>query len=146
MEMTKNELGIPKGNWLWWWWLGAMLSVVFYKISQIQFYIITKWYKFKPIIRCPKGIGRLIDLLVDGNMTPSAFNKMALLWWLFHEILFVLHENCASMIFSPNQRYKFSGNCLNSGLHEDQVPVLLFIFCPFWSFYLRFTHFAGFFV
>ena len=27
---------------------------------------------------------------------------------------------------------KFSGNCLNSGFHEAQIPALLFIFRPFW--------------
>ena len=27
---------------------------------------------------------------------------------------------------------KFSGNCLNSGLHEAQIPALIFIFSPFW--------------
>ena len=30
------------------------------------------------------------------------------------------------------QGCKFSGNCLNSGLHEAQIPALLFIFRPFW--------------
>ena len=30
------------------------------------------------------------------------------------------------------QGCKFSGNCLNSGLHEAQIPTLLFIFSPFW--------------
>ena len=27
---------------------------------------------------------------------------------------------------------KFSGNCLNSGFHEVQIPALLFIFSLFW--------------
>ena len=31
-----------------------------------------------------------------------------------------------------SQECKFSGNCLNSGLHEAQIPALLFIFSPFW--------------
>ena len=30
------------------------------------------------------------------------------------------------------QGCKFSGNCLNSGLHEAQIPTLIFIFSPFW--------------
>ena len=31
-----------------------------------------------------------------------------------------------------NQGCKFSGNCLNSGLHEAQIPALLIIFSLFW--------------
>ena len=30
------------------------------------------------------------------------------------------------------QRCKFSGNCLNLGLHEAEIPALLFIFSRFW--------------
>ena len=33
---------------------------------------------------------------------------------------------------SYTQGCKFSGNCLNSGLHEAEIPALLFIFSPFW--------------
>ena len=34
--------------------------------------------------------------------------------------------------YCTKQGCKFSGNCLNSGLYEAQIPTLLFIFSPFW--------------
>ena len=35
-------------------------------------------------------------------------------------------------IVDIKQGCKFSGNCLNSGFHEVQIPALLFVFSPFW--------------
>ena len=44
-------------------------------------------------------------------------HHLDLLW----QVLKNIHQGC-----------KFSGNCLNSGLHEVHIPSLLFIFSPFW--------------
>ena len=45
------------------------------------------------------------------------------------------------------QGCKFSGNCLNSGLHGAQIPALLFIFSLFWRLFNWDSHtFSGFFL
>ena len=44
------------------------------------------------------------------------------------------------------QGCKFSGNCLNSGLHEAQIPALLFIFSPFWRLLVQIHTFSGFYL
>ena len=45
-----------------------------------------------------------------------------------------LQSSCIMRCFTFVYLYqgcKFSGNCLNSGFHEVQIPALLFIFSPF---------------
>ena len=41
-------------------------------------------------------------------------------------------DRLSSLVKWSLQGCKFSGNCLNSGFHEVQIPTLLFIFSPFW--------------
>ena len=57
-------------------------------------------------------------------MVPQRWNFITGSKNCFYEIF---ARNCA-----PGQGCKFSGNCLNSGFHEVQIPALLFIFSVFW--------------
>ena len=67
--------------------------------------------------------------LVEGPVHPCR-NEVYLSTYSFGRL--INGDAVFSSVLQNRDACKFSGNCLNSGLHEVQIPILLFIFSPFW--------------